>query len=427
LTGDSVSFDESIIDASNNEETDDHKLLPTTNTGVLFRPIHEKSRNYIGNHVLLNRFGHCLVRRNTKLEANRRQQNFLQGIVARSEGRAIPLIYPEAMIHLSIFPFSFHDGSVIGSITSGMLFQDQTLHRHGLGGLHDHFRMRLTNPALLTSSDFRYVFNCFDHLTNLGLRGEDTRLLLSRGFISNGPEGCIKVDGKHSGPLLETDCVDSRPVVLKLGAACVEKTPTYFLTKTANQAEDMGLRRITKWLKSETLTEKIQEIVGDSSKQIHAMRKSILASSAVLMTRTWMETSDIYMRYIIYSPEHPIGEIDNAWHRHEIQDLDIDKHNKKSSQSNVGNLSHLHAILWTKDDITTPEGLDKVLDRIRGSGKDLIRLDEIADLSQRNLLKKDKELSYYQQWHVRVNGHKCARRCHIPEKKGYKHSGCEAN
>jgi len=44
----------------------------------------------------------------------------------------------------------------------------------------------------MVASDHRYVFMCFDALVNLGTRGEDTRVLLSRGFAKSQGKGGIR-------------------------------------------------------------------------------------------------------------------------------------------------------------------------------------------------------------------------------------------
>ena len=44
----------------------------------------------------------------------------------------------------------------------------------------------------MVASDHRYVFMCFDAWVNLGTRGEDTRVLLSRGFAKSQGKGGIQ-------------------------------------------------------------------------------------------------------------------------------------------------------------------------------------------------------------------------------------------
>jgi hypothetical protein len=88
-----------------------------------------------------------------------------------------------------------------------------------------------------------------------------------------------------------------------------------------------------------------------------------MEGNGVLLLRCWMEIMHIWMNYITRSPEHPIGESDQFLFRMELQDA-------------KANLPHVHALLWTKDELDTEEGLHKALDRIRGFIGDIIRPEE---------------------------------------------------
>lgn len=49
---------------------------------------------------------------------------------------------------------------------------------------------------------------------------------------------------------------------------------------------------------------------------------------------------NLLTRWIIYGEEQPLGEIEHVWYRHEYQ-------------PDVGNMSHVHMLLWTKEGLVT--------------------------------------------------------------------------
>ncbi len=77
------------------------------------------------------------------------------------------------------------------------------------------------------------------------------------------------------------------------------------------------------------------------------------------------------MNYIKSSNEQPLGKVTNIWWRHEYQD-------------SKGNLSHIHALIWTDN----AESQEIKLDRIRGSTIDLVRNDEELDVLVRDKILK---------------------------------------
>jgi hypothetical protein len=106
-----------------------------------------------------------------------------------------------------------------------------------------------------------------------------------------------------------------------------------------------------------------------------------------------MEVSMIYMRYITYSDEHPLGKVERIWWRHEYQDT-------------MGNLSHIHSLIWLKD-----EPLSTMQDRIRGSVASLLEPDEMDALIKEGLLANEGEIASVLDDAARILKHKCSERC----------------
>ncbi len=50
-------------------------------------------------------------------------------------------------------------------------------------------------------------------------------------------------------------------------------------------------------------------------------------------------------------------------------------------------MSHIHALLWTDDDLETPDGWDAATECIRGDLRKLIRVDEASLLLEEGIFK----------------------------------------
>ena len=165
------------------------EVVPTTDAGLdatTTEVTHgEHSECRMTNHALLNVYGTCLIRKNHKIQGTPAQKAFLQKHVSTFPGRSMPLIYPEGCLHTDVFPFGMDDGSIIGAMPFALLNCQHVVRRCGMVSLHDTFKTRLKSPALLASSNPRYHFWAFDAMANFSLRGEDTRLVLRRGFAEN--------------------------------------------------------------------------------------------------------------------------------------------------------------------------------------------------------------------------------------------------
>jgi hypothetical protein len=398
LTYDESDSDDSIRDATRriahveiSDSVDGQFNIPTSNSGVAAMDVSMKDQSFILLYAVLNNCGTLLVRKQSKLKASRRQQHFLHKIAAVSPGQSIPLLYPEGMLFPSLFWKGSGDGGVLGAIPCACMTQGAILKRQGIADIPIQMKTRITNMSLMHSTDSRYITYAFDCVTNLNLRGEDSRFLLSRGLGSHGPKEC-GVGRKEQ--LFDSDSIDSRPVVNRLCAAIAKETPQYFYTHTANQREHFGLAKLKQWLDSDEIVD--QFCIGSKATMMTQddIRQSILSGSAVFMLRQWMEISMIYMQYIAHSDERPLGKVKKIWWRHEYQDT-------------MGNLSHIHSLIWLDDG-----ELEAVtLDRIRGSTTDLIRAQELDGLIQEGLIADEREAIHVTNEATRILKHTCTARC----------------
>ena len=352
-------------------------------------------------HIFLNRQGHCLIRKNAKLRPTRRHQSFMQRLVSRSKGKCIPLLYGEATLFPDIFYFSTPDGDILGSLPSAFWTDQRTLSMYGIASMRSHAFIRINDPALLTMTDSRYHFLTMDILINLGLRGNDSRLLLHRGFAEKqGKQQGVAIRTEDGTEELYDDNVDNHANVHKLSRLCEKDPPHFFYTQTCNQTSAIGLRMLRTWV---TSSKCIQSIMTKYNITRQEAEQTLRASAAPFVQSTWNVFINIWLQYIINSPEQPLGPIDWAWIRKEFQDK-------------TGNVSHVHALIKTFIDVSTNDGKMQVMDKIRGAISDLIRYDEENRLIELGIVKSKECLIDILQNAIKYLTHKCGPRCMIIKK-----------
>lgn len=377
-------------DSARNGEGQDEYSFFCTNAARTATPIW-CAKTYVSGYVLLNNVGACLIRRDRPIRPRRFQASFLEKMVCTSEGHSVPLVYVEGTMFPSIFWKDTYDGSLVGAMPSALLNDARECNRHGYASVTDHIRSRIKNLSLRTSSDPRYIFHAFDCFANINLRGEDSRIVLSRGFVENETKGGVR---PNRSEYFNTDSIDSRPVVNKLSAAVAEETPTYFYTQSCNQKEFYGICELKRWIDSPELKERLLLTHPRLSKdQQLELLDAVTQASCVPVVRNWMEIAEIHMLYVSKSPERPLGRVTKIWWRHEYQ-------------GEKGNLSHIHCLLWTDD---TDE--NTILDRIRGSVSELIRPDEIEPLLNEGYFSNVEHINEIRDYGRRFLFHHCDQRC----------------
>ena len=342
--------------------------------------------------VVLNNVGSLLARKRSKGKPSLNFRHFMERIVATTPGKSVPLVFPEGMLFPSLFwKDDDTEGSILGAMPCGALAHSNTLGKFGIADLTTQIRSRMTNPALGTSTDPRYLCYAFDTVVNLGCRHEDTRVVLHRGIVGTKSGIALREDNFSH---FNVDSVDSRPTVNKLAAAVAQKQVTYFFTHTPNDSDHFGLVPIRDWICSE---EALIANGGNPYDPVQSEEVSLALRQAAggVFLRNWMETAIIYMHYISNSPEHPLGDVEHIWWRFEFQDA-------------VGNLPHIHALLWLRDG---SESFAVTENRIRGSVVDLLSSDEVDALVAEGLLSCRDEAMGVKDLAKKVLTHVCSSRC----------------
>lgn len=363
-------------------------------------------------HVILNHQGHLLIRQNSKLRMQKRHANFFQKIVSLSNSTAIPLVYAEAILFPDSFFAALSDGTILGALPTAFLNCDSFLKRFNVATIRQHSKTRIRDPSLLCSTDPRYQFMLFDSLVNLGLRGEDSRLVLHRGFAEKQQREGAAFRRNEGNEELYGDSIENHSNVHKLSALIEQSPPHFFFTQSCNQSTFPGLRRVREWVTSrqahEIISRKYQISLRDAEYIVRA-------SAAAIVQRSWKEVSDLWMQYIVKSPEEPLHAIEWGWWRAEYQDKN-------------GNPFHLHSLLRTKLDINTASGLEAVLSKVRGSLTDLFRYNEYRKFKRTGAIESYDVLTSLLKQAKRYLTHSCTQRCQIPkvQKDGTTVMSCKA-
>ena len=126
--------------------------------------------------------------------------------------------------------------------------------------------------------------------------------------------------------------------------------------------------------------------------------KAMTQAAAPLLLRNWIEVIALLLKYIyssIYSPFHPC---DTIFARDEYQD-------------SVGNLPHIHALIGMNRKIMTDEQLEKVDELIRGSYGDIIKISDLEDYIEENIIETIYDQHEIEQDAKEILKHTCNDRC----------------
>lgn len=272
-------------------------------------------------YVIFNQHGNVLTRARSKAKMSKTHQALCQRIVANSTSKVVPLVYAEAQLFPSIFWQSMEDGTIPGALPTALWSDASYLKQLRIASLRSHSKNRITNPRLLCSTDPSYQFMSMDLLVNLAARQKDTRIILHRGFADNQGTDGIKFKEKCDTAELYGESTENHANVHKLSALVQERNPHYFLTQSCNQQSCRGLRVLREWIKSDEAKFLIQDRYGVSGSEAAYF---LGESAASYVLRSWNEVADIWMKYIIYSEEEPLGKIEYAWYRKEFQGGHVD-------------------------------------------------------------------------------------------------------
>ena len=331
--------------------------------------------------MLLNKCGTMLVRRDNQLQSSRRERNVIEKVVARKDLGTVPLVHLEGILFPSIFWSLSHsvDGGILGSMPTSLFCQNKTRKRVGIASMADHAKTRLKSIGSTNSTDPRYLTFLFDSIANGAIEGQDTRVVLSRGFEeSMGPAG-MRIRNKDDD--LYSDTIDNRQCVHDLCASERDDPADLFVTLTCNQREHFGIRKIKRYIDDGDALINYKKYLKKtfpneptlSVKSQKEVQRSFQEASRTLTVRNWMEIRLILLRYIRKSPEKPLGDVIKLFVRDEYQ-------------GDAGNLSHMHMLVTLRHKYNTPEGKKVIEGLVKGFVDEIVGVDEVEDLIAEGLL-----------------------------------------
>ena len=381
------------------ENEENQNIIPFTNSGEQPLQISEITPkvSYTRGHTIFNQWSSMLARDHNPINGSKNEINFIQNLCATIPGDSVPTLFPESTMFPGIFYHSGELGDIHGAIPSPLLSSPKPL--HGFASVLDHTRNRLSLAGTSTSTNSSYVSLCYDQLSNLTASHEDSRLIMNRGMkVDKNNSSGLGIRGKGDTSLF--DSVDSQRMVNNLCASQKYHKMDYFLTYTCNQAEHFGVCNIKNWVDSGSWskyypTMNFDNLADFEKQEIH---ESVIQASAPITLRNWLETRKLFIKYLLTSESSPFGPAGALFARDEYQ-------------ADEGNLPHIHAMLKAKEG-RTQEEIDKMIDLIRCSGGDIVRVDEVDLRIQEGYISCREEADKICELGCRILSHgECTHRC----------------
>lgn len=357
----------------------------------------------IGGSGLLMESTSLLSRKKYVVTGSNYDKYFSQRICSTASNTSSPILWPEATMHSGIFYSNANDGySICGALPGSLMSVSAS--QEGFCTLPDHIRTRLLVPFSSSSTDPRFISLMFDLMGNMAANFNDTRMFARHGLkAADDSLGGLEQRGKDDTSL--NNAVDSRQQVLNLCASLVYVMWDFFLTFTCNQKKHFGTSVIRDWLDSEEWKKHYEGFYSLPTHQQEEIERAMIQSAQGLLLRVWEEVSALFIDLLKRSKNSPFYDAFALFAR-------------KEYQQDVGNLSHIHAILKISWEKLSEDEKKFVLELVRASVVDIIRTDELDHFMKEKLIKSYDDVIMIQLDGKRFLSHKCDSRCLVPDKNG---------
>ena len=325
----------------------------------------------VSMHALLNDIAFVLRRRDP-IQPTKKLKRFFQRFLCLHHSSSSSLVQLEALLFPSIFYYQMDDGSYPGAIPFFLYAEDKNCASFGFESLLTHFRTRLCDQSLLTSSNTKYLQYAADVLLNLNLKSKHTDSYVRRGIQS------VELD--KSLPHFEHSCnnfsADTEIRCDELAAAMRSNNVSLFVTLTCNQKEHPGVAPLKKAID--------ENFANASSEEKESANHAYLTT----FVRNWSRAVKYLIELVLHSTESLLGTIVKLWGRAEFQTL-------------AGNLQHYHFLIWLI------EGSVDLIELVQCSEKHIFNaLLKIADSSMQ-LIENDFQLYKLYDECIRIHTHNC--------------------
>lgn len=229
--------------------------------------------------------------------------------------------YMEAYLHCSHFPLIDEKDHVPGCMPLHMYAGTEAAKR-GFVPLERYVYETLTDLSSTRSSDEAWISYAFSALLMKRLETDRRLPIVRRGLDhalgANTQAAYAEQFGEHVLPGLLYDEKTAHRHINEICSAIKRLGwPTYFHTQTCNMQNFPG--------------------VADVYDSIRDLGHDVRHYEAYIVRR-WHRAAHLFMQWLLHGTDHPLGEVRHMWCRHEFQ-------------TDVGNLSHLHMLLWTEENL----------------------------------------------------------------------------
>ena len=359
--------------------------------------VYARNGKKINAHIIYNMKGQCLLRTNNKLAMSKYEKGMLQGLLSTTNDPT-PLSYPEGIMFPDIFFMSNSDGSIVGSLTGTLWTDKKKAATVNIASYHDHLLSRISNTSVGTSCNSRYIFQGYDVLSNVNLRGCDDRTILNRGLRQRNPGLCISNQGNVRNNVHSCDVIDSRHSVNCLSSQLRDGFPSYFITMTCNNKEFPSMRRLHE-IKNACILKMKDDINFDENIK-KDLEMGIEASMAVQNTRTWQVCMERMLKYLTESSDEISGKFKGHFGRLEHQESEM-----KASGTN----SHMHLIAFIDYNIDSEDEKDELYQRVRCSSDRLFFQEDIKKMIEMGIIMDEEEAELLRKNSRILQVHDCAR------------------
>ena len=398
---DTVHFNsDDVITHSNQDFTLDvpndntHRTTPFLSTSAGDTPIDVEqmpNMDTVNGHVIMNQIASCTIRSNKRINGTHRDKFFVQSLCSTTPGKIVPLIYPEAMMHSSIFYAESrqHGQSILGATPLWAVAQGCT--KYGFPDPVETTRTRISASGLTQTDKFyrRYLYSLH---ANIYLSKGDSRKILEKGFtIDNSsrnsritvnddsvPDNDDTQDNNDNGNPINQS-IDSPNLVLGLSESQRYHKFDYFGTATPNQSRTPGLKHITEWKRSRKWLEKLPGYKYFNENTINELCHAMEEATAPTLFRNWIETRAIFLEQLLIKVSIHGGKCKVFFSRDEYQ-------------GESGNLPHMHFVLVVDRTSMPPNAEEILMDAIRASPWEVVKGNDVDALIDDGLMQSIDEI-----------------------------------
>ena len=354
-------------------------------------------------HILLNMALSTLNRYNKPLKPSSTQRHFIDRMACSLFSVCFPILYYAAML----FPrhywigAEFEKEAILGCAPISC-YSGKGSHPNGFASHIERARNHAFLSSSSTSTCSIYISHLYDVQCNVAMANYDSRTVMKAGFkVDNKSTTGFKL-GEHDESELN-ESTDTAKGLMGLAASSVRHSMDLFVTYTCNQSTHPGICHLYKfkesneWLKNFPLYNKIR-----SSDEISDVKNSFEMAYTHVLSRCWMEVQKIWINLLMMTTSSMLPKVKFAFFRKEFQ-------------HDIGNLSHIHALLsLDRESMGNKEFMQFLCDLQKNSVIDLMDPDLFEPFMTEGLVRDRTDWKSLHKLASTVLPHKCSNgRCLI--------------